>query len=105
MGVDLLDIRMRSEREFDIDIENFASELRTLIELAHSEASASDARPPWDITVQEVFSVVCNRIYHQHGRIPEDAWPRFVGILVEVLYAKPEEVTPQAYLVRDLGMA
>jgi acyl carrier protein len=106
MGVDFLDIRMRAEREFGVIIEGleFVRELLKLVELAESNAAESGTRVPCDITVGQMFGVICNRIYHQHGNVPEDAWPRFVAIVVEVLYVEPEEVTPEAWLNRDLGM-
>lgn len=107
MGVDLLDINFRLQREFavEIDMHGLTSELLKLIELAESEAVASGGRIERDITVQQLFSVVCNRIYHQHGSVPEDAWPRFAGIIVDVLLVRPEEVRPGAWLERDLGMS
>lgn len=103
MGMDLIDIKMRAEREFGVVIgsREFGSELLRLAEIAAGEAGT---RVAGDITVQQLFSVVCNRIYHQHGRVPDDAWPQFVAILVDVLGVRSEEVTPQAWLNRDLGM-
>lgn len=104
MGLDFIDLKFRIEREFDIQLDGqeLAAELVRLIEMADQPAAG---KAVWDFTVQQLLGVVCNRIYHQHGSVPDDVWLRMVKIIVEVLYVKPEEVTPQAYLVRDLGMA
>lgn len=106
MGLDLVDIKLRVEREFNISIENrsLGYELLKLVELSESAVGESGGRIPRDITVAQLFSIVCNRIYWQHGSVPNDAWPRFVRCVQAVLAIDAGEIVPTAYLNRDLGM-
>src|SRR3954464_1434863 len=98
MGLDFVDIKFHIEREFDVEIPNreMGAELLRRIELAEASARKSGQRVRRDVSVQQLFDLVCNRIYYQHGRVPADAWPRYVRCIQTVLQVDASEIVPTA---------
>src|SRR5689334_16740101 len=106
MGLEFIDIVLTVEREFDVSIpiRELESELLRRIGLAETLARKSGERVLRDVNAQQLFDEVCIRIYYEHGRVPDDAWPRFVQCICEVIGVDSTEIVPTAYLVSDLGI-
>ncbi len=92
MGLNLLDIRYRVEREFGVD--PTGERLRQLL-LQH--------RPP-DITAGEFYVHIGNLCRSKWLPVPADSWPRFQQILSEVTGVEVSEIQTDSWLGQDLGV-
>jgi len=85
MGLDTVELIMAIEEEFGIDIPNDVA--------AH-------------IATMGHISAYVFKCLEAQGKKPdpEATWEQVKAIVVYQLGVKPEEVTPDAYIVRDLGI-
>jgi acyl carrier protein len=117
MGIDFLDVGLRIEKHFKIQVRQ-----------ADWESLARDKRPP-DITVGDLFDLVESRLicrkceydlrgHPNTGICPECGsefafndrtrqidWEAFRQLLAESLDLEPDEISRESLLIRDLGMS
>lgn len=101
MGVDLIAIAVEAEREFNVTLPrvgDFWSQVPTPEGLPN-ESYLSDC------TAQQLFDWICETVQSQQGTVPNDAWTRYQKCVCDVLFVEPNEVTPDAWLGRDLGLS
>lgn len=94
MGVDLLDIRFRIEREFGVRLE-----MRDLVFPEQSEKIH-------DPTAGQLFEFLLRSLpVSEHAAKPtdEELWHRLQLIIADVCYIPPTAVIPTARLHADLG--
>ena len=100
MGIDLLDLQFRVEREFNIQI---SSEVITqFLESGNTENPPEGA---WtDTRVSDFVLLVKATIKEQHGEIKVDIFERVQFHIAACMNIPVESMTPNAWMVRDLGM-
>jgi hypothetical protein len=92
MGIDLLDVSFRIDREFGVDPRG--DELRR-IGLSHD--------PP-DVTAGELHDLLCDLIRADGRMVPVDSWERLRSILSEALARDENVIHRESWLVKELGM-
>lgn len=92
MGMDLVDMQFRLEREFGVAPTN-----DDLEELARGYK-------PFDIRVGDLYVRMGNLCRSQWLPFPGDSWPRFQRILSEVTGVDAKDIQTDLLLVRDLGV-
>ncbi|MBA4031741.1 MAG: hypothetical protein C0478_12750 [Planctomyces sp.] len=100
MGIDLLDLMFRVEREFGITLQR-----ADLMQLLKDGNTTDPPAGTWsDIRVADFVSFVEAAISDQQAAPAPDVYNRIKKHIVECLGVEPLDVTPNAWLVRDLGM-
>ena len=100
MGIDLLDLTFRIEREFDIRLYR-----EDLMRLLNQGNTADPPKGAWtDIRVTDYAGLVEAAIQQQHSQPQRDTYGRVKQHIVECLGVDELEVSPEAWIVRDLGM-
>ena len=84
MGLDTLELLMAVEEEFDVRI-------------PESENSRLKVLSGWQACISEALT--------RKGEVPvaSDIWNRLKRVVIDQLEVRPDEVFPEADLVRDLG--
>jgi len=113
MGLDLLDLSFRIKQRFDVDL---PPDGQSWAEFGWSSADP-DGRP-FEFTVGQIYEYLLARveIVEQPEKqtdvatadatwSPREVWDELSQILVECLAVDPEDVTPEARLIADLGAA
>ncbi len=97
MGIDLLDIRFRLEKRFNIALirEQFDVDLW---ELAHR-------RQPPDFTAGEIYELLLQELKRQNRDVPENSWWLFCFCVSEALGLDAREIQPDSLMEADLGMS
>jgi len=101
MGVDLIAIAMEAQREFKVTLPRvgeFTAQVPT-------PEGLPDANYLSDCTAKQLFDWICGTVQAQQGVVPYDAWKRYQRCVGDVLCVEPDEVTPEAWLGRDLGLS
>lgn len=85
MGLDSVELVMRIEDEFGVEMSNAEAEKIML--------------------AGDLHAFVMKALSHKGEQADEaQVWSRVREIIVEQLGVRPEEVTPTAHFIRDLGM-
>lgn len=100
MGVDFLDLIHRVDRELGIQLD--WSETGRIIE---RRVVPEGDHPIHDIQVGEFVSWVAAMVARQNPAFQRDVFEVVRTQIVECLQVEESEVTLEAWLVRDLGMA
>lgn len=100
MGIDLLDLMFRLENRFGIKIPRQRTH-----DLLEQGNTADPPEGAWtDFRVSELVALVESLVAEQHPEIEQDV---FAGVRMEIvacLQVEEQYVTPEAWLIRDLGM-
>jgi len=99
MGMDLLDLVFRLEREFDVELshDSFAVLVRNAVK-------ATQPGEAIDIEVVDIMVWVADRLHAEGKPVPPDLFPRIRVHICDVLGVGEDQVTKRARLVADLGM-
>lgn len=100
MGVDLLDLTFRIEREFEIKIPK--DELQKLFLNEDSESLSRKFRQ--DIQVRELVTFVEIAIVRQNGGPACNVFNRVKKHIAECLQVDESHIIPEAWMIRELGM-
>ncbi len=99
MGIDALDMTFRCEREFGIKLTR--ADLESLL------SNGNTSNPPegaWtDVQVREVVEWVQSSLDEQGVHYEQDVFLGVQEVLVQCLGVDDDEITLDAWLVRDLG--
>ena len=84
MGLDTVELLMAVEEEFGIEI-------------PESDASRLDVLSGWQACISEAIV--------RNGEVPvsSEVWERLKRVVISQLGVRPDEVFPEAHLIRDLG--
>ena len=103
MGMDIVEVNLRIEEEFQIDLTNDRWEAML--------SQHTERRSWWifqfdqgDATVGELCKAVNKTLAEQGKEIPHDTLERMQVILTETLGVGMDAVQPKKFLIRDLGM-
>ena len=94
MGVGLLDLSFRIQRQFSVEIRG--EPMRRL--------AAQAQRVPFDMTAGELHELICDLCNTGGIPIPDDSWPRLQRILGEMELYNPDDIQKGTWLIQDLGM-
>ena len=91
MGVDLLDLTYRIERElgFKLDLQQIWNEF-------------ANRRDPPDVAVGDLYEVIQRQAAAAQLSLPSDSWTRLQDIVADCLGVEVSEVTADARLIHDL---
>lgn len=96
MGIDLLDLFFRIERVFKIKID------RTEIDNLMASAASNGAKR--DIRVRDLVTWIESQVRAKHPEYDGDVFEQTRPEIASCLYVNESEVTPDAWMVKDLGM-
>lgn len=100
MGVDFLDITWRLEKEFEVKLSQ-----SKLIEILETRRNANPESFVDDVRVCEFVLWVERAVRLQNPTANRDVFERIKKHLIATLCVDEDEVTPDAWLDRDLGMS
>lgn len=97
MGIDILDIRFRLEKRFDVALirQQFDTDLS---ELWYSH------QPP-DITAGEMYELVLQELKRQNREVPAESWELFCSCVSESLGLAVHEIQREEWMGAELGMS
>ena len=103
MGMDIVEVNLRIEEEFAIDLSNDQWE---------AMLSQHIQRRDWwifqfeqgDATVGELCKAVNKTLAEQGSPVPHDTFERVREILAETLGVRRDAIQASTFLLRDLGM-
>lgn len=99
MGIDLLDLTYRVEREFDISLER-----GNMMQLLNDGNTSDPPKGAWtDIRVADYVAFVEAAIVAQHGSPAPEVYDRIKKHIVDCLGVTAFDVSSDAWMVRDLG--
>ena len=99
MGTDAIDITFRCEREFGIKLSR-----EDLVGLLGSGNTSNPPEGAWtDLQVRDVVEWVQSSLNDQNVQYERDIFLGVQEILVQCLCVDDDEVTLDAWIVRDLG--
>ena len=100
MGIDLLDLTFRVEKEFGIKLERDG-----LLEFLHAGNTDEPPTGAWtDIRVRDFLEYVRENLERQKVESTTEIYERVCDIIAETLGVDDSEITLDAWLVKDLGM-
>jgi acyl carrier protein len=100
MGLDLLDLTFRVEKEFRIKL----SKERVLSLAKDSSAPGTLEQPQMDIQVDDFVSLVQATIEEQRVGPGSNVYNRVKKHVAQCLDVEESEISPESWFVRDLGM-
>ena len=85
MGLEIVELIMRTEEEFDLKIEN--------VEAERAE------------TVCDLYNLVLEKLHQSSTGVDGEAvWEKLRAMIADEFCIAPEQITPQSYFVHDLGL-
>jgi len=91
VGLELVEITLKLEDEFAIDLGNDFWTTRAW----------DGCSEHCDVQVRDVLTAVEDVIGEQYGDVPKDVYPRLQKVLAYCLSLDEDEVVPEAWLVND----
>ncbi len=92
MGIDVLDITLRLEQRYGIQVTPSDWE------------SALQRRDPSDVTAREIHQIVMTKLSEAGKPVPRSCWNGVRLALSESLGKSPSKIRPASRLIKDLGM-
>jgi len=93
MGIDMLDLMFRLEKQFHIPIEWEPLE------------RVAQRFSPWDLAAGDIHRVVCDTYVAAGAAVPASSWRRVKLVIIHCRPGpiSPTRITPHTRLVADLG--